>query len=108
MAPRSLFTRIRIAWAFVSDSIRLAWRTPGLREKWQILGLAARSFLSVAARQPGLLGRVFSAPSLREYELRPGPNAPLLRVRSNDMVVMEVYGGRPYELDYEPIGKVRT
>ena len=108
MAPRSLLTRIRVAWVFVADAVRLALRTPGTRQKLRILGLAARSFLSVASRQPGLLGRIFRAPPLREYELRPGPDAPVLRLRSNDMVVMEVYGGRPYELDYSPIGPVRS
>lgn len=88
------------------DALVLALRAPGMRERGRVLGLAVRAFLTVASRQPGLLGRLFRAPKLREYELRPAPDAPVLRLRSNDMVVMEVYGGRPYELDYEPLGEV--
>ncbi|MEA3059813.1 MAG: hypothetical protein QOE50_1225, partial [Sphingomonadales bacterium] len=90
------------------DTLRLATRSPGARERLRMLRLAARAFLTVASRQPGPLGKLIPTPAVRQRELQPERGAPTLLVRTDDMVLMEVYGGRPYDLDYGPIGEVSS
>jgi len=106
MAPHSIGIRIRLGLIAIADSLRLARAIRG-RERVRMLRAAARAFATIASRQP-LVGRILPTPRTREYELRPEPGAPSLRLRTNDMVVMEVYGGRPYELDYSPLERVRS
>ncbi len=107
MTPHSASTRLRLAMLAAVDSVLLARRMAGWRERLRMLRMAALAFLTIASRQP-FVGRVVPTPRTREYELQPGPGAPVLRLRTNDLVATEVYGGRPYALDYSPLGAVQT
>lgn len=108
MQPGSLRSRLAHGISLLAGAGRMLASVPSARERLRLVALTARAFLRVGSRQPGLTGRLVPAPQIREYELRPEAGAPRLRLRSDDLVLMEVYGGRPYELDYGPIGEVHT
>ena len=108
MPTASLTSRLRLALSLLGDAVRMLRRVPTMRERARLMGLAGRAFLRIASRQPGIVGRLFPSPKLRSYELRPEAGVPALRLRSDDLVCVEVYGGRPYELDYSPIEPVST
>lgn len=99
---------LRLAFSLLGDALRMARRVPSARERRRLAALTGRSLLRLASRQPGLTGKLVPTLRPRAYELRPEAGIPPLRLHSDDLVCMEVFGGRPYALDYSAIEPVRT
>ncbi|MEX0973220.1 MAG: hypothetical protein WDZ46_08180 [Solirubrobacterales bacterium] len=108
MSTPPLTVRLRLALSLLGDALRMIGRVPSARERLRMAALTGRSFLRVASRQPGLAGKLIPSPRPRDYELRPEAGIPPLLLRSNDLVCMEVFGGRPYALGGAPAARRRA
>lgn len=99
---------LRLTFSLLGDALRMARRVPSARERRRLAALTGRSLLRLASRRPGLTGKLVPTLRPRAYELRPEAGMAPLRLHSDDFVCMEVFGGRPYALDYSAIEPVRT
>lgn len=96
---------------YIGDELRLLRRTLTLRDRLTLLRMGAHLHLHIGRaaklgrRVP--LGRIVEVDlELPDAEFTPGGVS--LRVRSNDVPVIEIFGIGAYDVDFAPLGPIET
>jgi FkbM family methyltransferase len=89
----------------LADELRLVMRGRTTRDRWRIARMLAHNHLRVG-RLRRVTERLPKRPT-KEFDvsLRDGPS---LRLRYDDVILIYIYGIGEYDVDYTPLGDVRT
>jgi FkbM family methyltransferase len=87
----------------LGEELRFIWRGAGARDRWRILRILAHLHLRVG-RVGALTNRLPRGSSEAfDLELRDGPR---LRLRSEDVILVHIYGALEYDVDFSLLGGV--
>lgn len=89
----------------LGDELRFIFRGASARDRWRILRILAHLHLR-AGRARALTQYVSHRRSAEfDLQLRDGPS---LRLRSEDIIVVLIYGSLEYDLDFSLLGRIRS
>jgi FkbM family methyltransferase len=89
----------------LADELRLILRGAQMRDRWRILRVLAHLHLRVGRAQA--LTRHLPRGNFTPFDLKLR-NGPSLRLRSEDVILVHIYGALEYDLDFSLLGNVNS
>jgi FkbM family methyltransferase len=104
-APEAHSSALAAMRDHLGDELRFIFRGARTRDRWRIVRILAHNHLRVG-RARTLTKRLPGGSSTEfDLELRDGPS---LRVRSDDVVLLFIYGVGEYDVDFARLGRVES
>ena len=89
----------------LGDELRFILRGAGARDRWRILRILGHLHLRTGRARALTQHLPRRSSEAFDLQLRDGPN---LRLRSEDIIVVLIYGALEYDLDFSLLGRVRS